>query len=440
MIKEKIIKSFVNVSRTIFHDAEPHPEAMKLNKSFCGVQGRFFQKEPLAAGGIFRKFSVVIFLLFMFTFNFTLTCVHAQPAEKPRVVFLSPKEDDLWTGDRKVKIKLRNIDSEDVQAIEVYLDGRLVRELTAPPYDFIHSFGIEGQNHTLRAVVRGEGLKVLATAELKSYQVYQSHQVEVQEVLVPIVVKDKKGNYVRGLKKEDFLLVSDDKTMEVSYLSTKGTERFNMVQVLDISYSMRDKIHDVLLASRDFTEQLISGNDKGTFVFFNHRVFDHMGFTSNMDELIERLDLRAPVMGGTALYDAIAYSLNLMSKTPGWNFMVVFSDGADNSSYIDRFSLVTKAKKSPVVIYAIDNREIGGNEVLDEICSLSGGKLFPLTNFDKMKKVYEEIREEIKAQYVLYFNPAAGGLARSFRRFHPLMVKVKDHDDYDIRAIKGYYY
>jgi amino acid adenylation domain-containing protein len=35
----------------VIHDAEPHPETMKLNKSFCGVQGQFFQKEPLAAGG-----------------------------------------------------------------------------------------------------------------------------------------------------------------------------------------------------------------------------------------------------------------------------------------------------------------------------------------------------------------------------------------------------
>jgi VWFA-related protein len=411
----------------------------KLMKSFAGSRGGF-SKEPLAAGGSIKKASVVIFLLLMFMFNFTLTVVRAREAQKPGVVFLSPKEDDLWTGDRKVKLKLRNIDNEDVRVIEVYLDGRLVRELTAPPFVFTHSFGIEGQNHTLKAVVRGEGLKVLATAELKSYQVYQSHQVEVQQVLVPVVVKDKRGNYVRGLKKEDFLLVTDDKTMEVSHLSTKGTERFNMVQVVDISYSMRDKIHDVLLASRDFTEQLISGNDKGTFVFFNHRVFDHMGFTGSMDELIERLDLRAPVMGGTALYDAIAYSLNLMSKTPGWNFMVVFSDGEDNSSYIDRFSLLKKVKKSPVVIYAIDNREVGGNKVLEEICSLSGGMLFPLANINKTKKVYEEIREEIKAQYVLYFNPGAGGVARSFRRFHPLTVKVKGHDDYDIRTIKGYYY
>ena len=431
-MKEKIIKS----------GRLPHPihgrgvfQCSDVVSNLIGSMRRM-----MAAGGSFTGTSAVIFLLFIFTFNFTLTFVCAQPAQKPGVVFLSPQEDDLWTGDRKVKIKLRNINTEDVRVIEVYLDGRLVRELPGPPYVFTHSFGIEGQNHTLKAVVRGEGLKVLAAAELKSYQVYQSHQVEVQQVLVPVVVKDKKGNYVRGLKKENFLLITDDKTMAVSHLSTKGTERFNMVQVVDISYSMRDKIHDVLLASRDFTEQLISGNDKGTFVFFNHRVFDHMGFTSNMDELIGRLDLRAPVMGGTALYDAIAYTLNLMSKTPGWNFMVVFSDGADNSSYIDAFSLVKKVKQSPVVIYAIDNREIGGNEVLGEICSLSGGMLFPLANVNKTKKVYEEIREEIKAQYVLYFNPAAGGVARSFRRFHPLMVTVKGHDDYDIRAIKGYYY
>jgi hypothetical protein len=27
------------------------PDENEQNKSFCGVQGRFFQKEPLAAGG-----------------------------------------------------------------------------------------------------------------------------------------------------------------------------------------------------------------------------------------------------------------------------------------------------------------------------------------------------------------------------------------------------
>jgi len=158
-----------------------------------------------------------------------------------------------------------------------------------------------------------------------------------------------------------------------------------------------------------------------------------------MNELIERLDLRAPVMGGTALYDAIAYSLNLMSKTPGWNFMVIFSDGEDNSSYIDRFSLVKKVKESAAVIYAIDNRETGGNEVLEEICSLSGGKVFPWPMSIKRKSIRRDQGGD-QGPVCSIFQSGSGGVARSFRRFHPLMVKVKDHDDYDIRAIKGYYY
>jgi hypothetical protein len=34
------------------HDAEPHPETMKLIKSFCGgPEGGFLEKSPMAAGG-----------------------------------------------------------------------------------------------------------------------------------------------------------------------------------------------------------------------------------------------------------------------------------------------------------------------------------------------------------------------------------------------------
>jgi hypothetical protein len=31
-----------------------------LIKSFCGVQGRFFQKEPLAAGGIRKAIDIML--------------------------------------------------------------------------------------------------------------------------------------------------------------------------------------------------------------------------------------------------------------------------------------------------------------------------------------------------------------------------------------------
>ena len=41
----------VNTIIEVLYDESHGQNGMKLNKSFCGVQGRFFQKEPLAAGG-----------------------------------------------------------------------------------------------------------------------------------------------------------------------------------------------------------------------------------------------------------------------------------------------------------------------------------------------------------------------------------------------------
>ena len=387
-----------------------------------------------------QKSILIIITALALIFSIEPLLVRAQSEEETGVIFLSPKEDDLWTGEQQIEIKISHIEAEEIELVEFYLDGRLLKEFTAPPYALKHRFGGQGQNHTLKVVVRGTGLMPLASAQLKSFQVDQAIDVEVQQVVVPVTVLDKKGNYVRGLKQNDFIALADDKPIEISYLSTRGTEKFNMVQVVDISYSMRDKIHDVLQASQEFTLELLTGKDKGTFVFFNQRVYDHMGFTSDIEELVERLDLRAPVMGGTALFDAMAYSLNLMSKTPGWNIMVVFSDGWDNSSYIDRYSLAEKVKQSPVVIFGIDNRESEANDALAEMCSLSGGMVFPLLDVKKTNLVYEKIREEIKAQYILYFNPAEAGKRSTYKRFHPLTVKVKGHDEYEIRALKGYYY
>jgi hypothetical protein len=47
------IHFFLNTVNYIEKQKEIQAEFKKdnLNKSFCGVQGRFFQKEPLAAGG-----------------------------------------------------------------------------------------------------------------------------------------------------------------------------------------------------------------------------------------------------------------------------------------------------------------------------------------------------------------------------------------------------
>lgn len=379
-----------------------------------------------------KKLILVCIIVFV---SFVTPCFgQAQTQGKAEVIFLSPQKDLVWVGIRQITLALKNIEPGEVQLIELYLDGRLLQEFRTPPYTLTHEFGTGGQNRVLRAVVRGERNKLLAQGILKSFQVDDEQTVEVNRMLVPVVVKDRKGNYVRGLKKEDFQLSVDGKPRDISFFSTRGTAQFNMAQVIDISTSMRFKIHDVLGAAKDFMEKLMTPGDKGTFIFFNHIVFDFDGFTGDMKELNERLALQAPAAGETALYDAVAQTLNLMSKTRGWKIIVVFSDGQDNSSYIDPYSLIEKVKKSSVVVYAIDNDMNRSENVLAEICELSGGMTFPLDSVKKTRRLYEKIRKDIHAQYILYFDAPSSG---DRNRFHPLTVTVKNKT-YDIRTIKGY--
>ncbi len=384
-----------------------------------------------------KKNKLILMCLIVFV-SFVTPCFGQaqkdQKQGKAEVIFLSPQEDLMWVGKQQISLALKNIDPGDVQLVEIYLDGRLLREFSTSPYRLTHGFGANGQNRVLRAVVRGEGNRVLAQGLLNSFKVDDAHSVEVNRIVVPVVVKDKKGNYVRGLKREDFQLSVDGKPREISFFSTRGTAQFNLAQVIDISSSMRFKIRDVIGAARDFMERLMTPGDKGTFVFFNHVVFGSHGLTGDMKELNERLSLQSPAVGETALFDAAAEALNLMSKARGWNIIVIFSDGQDNSSYIDPYSLVEKVKTSSVVIYAIDNDMSRSEDVLKEICELSGGMTFPLDSIKKTRRVYEKIREDIRAQYILYFDaPSSGGR----NRFHGLTVTVKSKK-YDIRTIKGY--
>src|SRR3954462_9052672 len=49
-------------------------------------------------------------------------------------------------------------------------------------------------------------------------------QTKAELVLVPVVVNNKKGEHVHGLKKEDFVIVEDDKAKEITVFEPVHTE------------------------------------------------------------------------------------------------------------------------------------------------------------------------------------------------------------------------
>lgn len=172
---------------------------------------------------------------------------------------------------------------------------------------------------------------------------------------------------------------------------------------------MRYKIHSVIKAAGSFFKELLTDKDRGTVIFFHHAVFDHLGLTANIDELMERLQIHSPMIGQTALHDAVSKALKVVEKASGWNIIVVFSDGGDNSSYTDRFTLLERVKKTNALIYTIENTDIPGKkDVLREMTMATGGTTFRLAEVKEIQNVYKSIREDIKARYLLVIDTEEG--------------------------------
>ena len=380
------------------------------------------------------KIKLLIILLVMFVFPKTA----ALAQDNASIAFASPKNDEIWFGKIPIEVKVQNSAQDLLQTVEIYLDGKSIKELKNPPYSFHYDFGTIPQNSSLRAVLRING-KIAADTEIKSMPIDDIQEVDVTQILVPVVVTDSEGNYVSNLKKEDFTLLEENVPQNINNFSKSGKTDFHLTLLIDISSSMKDKITEVKKAAKEFLQRLLSKNDKAAVVFFNHDVFEDTEFSNDLSELSNSISMAFP-FGATALYDAVGYCLKLLKGMPGLNIIIIFSDGEDNSSFMDPYTLIKKAERSNTIIYAIGSRTASYNneyqEILKKLSSSSGGILFFIENTSEVQKMYELIRRDIKAEYVLEFSPKKHGAGK---RFRGITVKIPGKR-YNIRTIKGYYY
>jgi len=383
---------------------------------------------------LFRKISVLCILA-------ALPLTQTLAAQTPRIWFDSPRSDDLWLGVKRIEVRLEGIDMKKVRSVELYLDGTFLTEIPAPPFTHKHDFGQIPKNRRLKALVKDIHKIVILEKEIKSYHIDDSRVVDVAQVVVPVVVTDQNGYYIKDLNMDDFIVTEEGIEQPITYFDQKGRTKFHLVLLIDISSSMKDKIGDVKDAAKIFLEELMSKDDQAMVVLFNHEVFEDTDFSSNTDELFNSISIAFP-FGATALYDAIAYCGKILKGIPGRNIIILFSDGEDNSSYIDPFTLIKRVERSNSVIYAIGkkmiyNEDIQYQDILNKISLSSGGMTFLFDDVGEIQTVYRQIRQDIRAKYILQFKPEKKG---KIKRFRKITVRVKGHKRYNVRTIKGYYY
>ncbi len=231
--------------------------------------------------------------------------------------------------------------------------------------------------------------------------------VEVEVVSVPVLVFDKAGRFVGDLKKEDIQIFEDGVLQEITYLANStGDDRIplSITLTLDTSGSMKPSIAFLKEAATFFTGKL-EASDQALIVQFNESVKSSSDFTDDtdrMDSFINGLQ----VWGGTALYDAVMYSLDRLRDRPGRKALILLSDGDDNASAAGKAQVVALAKSLEVSIYSVG---IQGFDTprgfLKSLAEDTGGVYYFPNKVNELIKVFEAISKDLKNSYLVAYSP-----------------------------------
>ena len=169
-------------------------------------------------------------------------------------------------------------------------------------------------------------------------------KVETQLVDVPIVVADKTGKAVLGLKKSNFVIYEDSKPQAVEEFSTT-TAPFEVALLLDTSGSTRSELQLIQRAAQHFISLLRPGDRVAIVSFNTFRDGDRTvpgvdvlaPLTSDRATLTNALE-KMGTSNGTPYYDSLIEIAEKVFKNQpaadyrGRRALVALTDGVDSTS------------------------------------------------------------------------------------------------------------
>ncbi len=248
-------------------------------------------------------------------------------------------------------------------------------------------------------------------------------RTNVDMVELNVTVTDQHEHLVRGLSRDDFLVLEEGIPQQVTFFADQNVP-LDLVVMVDTSSSMRYRMPLVKKAAAGFLRTLRPG-DVGSVVEFNDHVNVIQPRTGDVAALLASL---AGLYGAgeTSLYSSIYVELQELAKrSPAEHqgvrrsAVVVLTDGADTDSALSYDDLLEVARRANVAVYpiVIGSRAMAGqpagtapdwnldvpDRVLYELARDSGARAFFPQRIDDLSSVYADIARELATQYSLAY-------------------------------------
>ena len=280
-------------------------------------------------------------------------------------------------------------------------------------------------------------------------------KIPIRRVRLPITVIDKKGNFVPGLTKEDFVVLEDKvpQTIETFSDDLAQTTPLYIAVLMDTSPSTAGKLKFQQESAMNFIHTIVKlRKDRVLFGTFDDEINLLQDFTDRLDLLDKAVFSVKKVGKQTALFDAVwQFCDEKMRSVPGRRVLLIVNDGEDTYSRANLRDAIDIAQRTETTIFAISTKagflatvpgvEAGqvadkGDKDIQTLSEETGGAAFFTGDMLALERSFTRISKELRAQYLVTYNPTNKSYDGTFRKID---VKLADrHDNLKVRTKRGY--
>ncbi|MGH9529190.1 MAG: VWA domain-containing protein [Terriglobales bacterium] len=294
--------------------------------------------------------------------------------------------------------------------------------------------------------------------------------VIVEMVQLNVAVTDKKGNYVTGLRPQDFSITEDGVPEKVATFGEGDGPTRSLIENLPPGSEVTTET--TTIPGREVLAAPAAGAN--VFILFDTSNYMYRGFVFAQDAIadfvrsLENSDrialysysrdlsraapltsdrsqvlrgVRATVAGDdAALYNCLLLTVKDAAQLTGKKVVVVFSNGPDNASMVPPEDVAELAQSTGTSIYMISTRlaqlEPVSTAVFERMTKATGGKAYFAKNWKDEQRAFASIRDDLAHLYSLSYYPQAN----PNHGWRAITVKlVGEHaKQYHIRTRDGY--
>ncbi len=284
-------------------------------------------------------------------------------------------------------------------------------------------------------------------------------KIDTREVLLPVTVRDRSGQFVPNLKATDFAIYEENSLQPITSFSLKQLP-VHVVLLIDTSSSVTRELEDFKQAATNFAARL-APNDQLSLIKFDDKVELVLDWTTSRNALrraLNRLTTGMFTNFNDALWLAARDQLN---RVTGRKAIIVLTDGIDSGrGHKTQEQALRALLEAETPVYAVSKTEIQrgteqrelesyGNPIsppnriradglklslaaleqseqwLIKLTEETGGRLFLPKSFDELSAVYQQVADELRSQYVIFYTPQN---AHRDGRYRTVRVKANCKD------------